>query len=89
MRSLDHDDVQAILENRRATTLDELEWLLQHTNDVTVLLSNTEELELRNVAARKLADRHLAHRFDPSDEFLARHVGVFRTQYGDLSAPEI
>lgn len=53
-KSLNHDDVEAILENRRAATIEELEWLLQHANDVAVLLSNTEELELRNLAARNL-----------------------------------
>jgi len=52
--------LDAILHDRRPTTIEEVEWLLTHGGDHGLQISEVEELELRNVAARLLANHHLA-----------------------------
>lgn len=88
---LTRNDLADILHQRRPTSVEEVEWLLAHATDHNVQLSETEELELRNVAARLLADRHLGdiRMRNLNDEFIAKICGTFRTQFGDLSEAEV
>lgn len=88
---LTRHDLDAILHERRITTIEEVEWLLAHAGDNDLQLSEVEELELRNVAARLLASRHIAdtRMRNQNDEFIAKTIGTFATQYSDLSQEEI
>ena len=88
---LTRNDLDSILHERRVTTIEEVEWLLAHANDHNVQLSEVEELELRNVAARLLASRHIqdARSSHHNEEFIAKTIGTFSTKYGDLSQAEI
>jgi hypothetical protein len=86
---LTRNDVEGILHHRQSTTIDEVEWLLAHGNDPQLMLSYVEESELRNVATRLLADRHIAEIRGRNDEFIARILNTFRTPYGDLSQAEV
>lgn len=88
---LTRNDLDAILHERRVTTVDEVEWLLAQAGEHNLQLSEVEELELRNVAARLLASRHIAdaRMKNHNEEFIARTIGTFSTQYGDLSESEI
>lgn len=86
---LTRDDLHAILEHRRITTVDEVEWLLAHGNDLRI--SSTEKVELRQMASRLRADQHCpgARNGDRTDEFIAQVLGTFRTPFGDLSREEV
>lgn len=88
---LTRDDLNAIIHCRRPGTVDELEWLLAHSGDLHLQLSDTEELVLRNLTARLLANRHLAEvrALEPGDDFIMRMIGTVRTKYGDLSREDI
>jgi hypothetical protein len=88
---LTRHDLDAILHERRITTIEEVEWLLAHGGDHGLHLSEVEELELRHVAARLLASSHIAdaRMKDHNEEFIAKTVGTFATQYGDLSESEV
>src|SRR5215469_9372530 len=88
---LTRNEMQAILRQERPSTVEEVEWLLAHGDDHNVQMSETEELELQNVAARLLANRHITdlRARHHNDEFIAHTLGSFRTEYGDLSRAEI
>lgn len=88
---LTRNEMEAIMNQQRATTAEEIEWLIAHGDDHNVQLSETEELELQNIAARLLASRHVAEvrARQCNDEFIAQTVGTFRTKYGDLSRAEV
>ena len=88
---LSRNEMEAILSQERPTTLEEVEWLLAHVDDYNVQMSETEELELRNVAARLLANRHIAdvRARHHNDEFIANTVGTFATEYGDMTRDEV
>jgi hypothetical protein len=87
---LTRSDLTGILEHRRSSTIDELEWLLAHGNDREVRLTTTEELELRNLLARQILDRFLRARgVNRNEEFIAVTLGTYRTAWGDLTKAEI
>jgi hypothetical protein len=86
---LTRNDLEGILHHRQSATIDEVEWLLAHANDPRLMLSYTEETELRNVATRLLADRHIAEARAGNNEFILRNLHTFATPYGDLSQSEV
>ena len=88
---LTRNEMEAVLGQERPATVEEVEWLLAHSDDHNVQMSETEELELQNVAARLLANRHIAdvRARHHNDEFIAQTLGTFRTEYGDLLGAEI
>ena len=71
--------------------MDEIEWLLAHADHHEVLLSETEEMGLRNIAARILANKHIAEvrREQHNEAFIAQTLGTYSTQYGDLAREDI
>jgi hypothetical protein len=86
---LTRNDLEGILHHGQSATIDEVEWLLSHANDPRLMLSYTEEAELRNVATRLLADRHITEARAGNNEFIARNLNTFATPYGDLSRTEV
>jgi|SRR5215831_2364541 len=88
---LTRNEMEAILRQERPATIEEIEWLIAHGNDHNVQLSDTEELELQNVAARLLASRHIAEvrARQQNDEFIVKTLGTYRTEYGDLTRAEV
>jgi hypothetical protein len=88
---LTRNDVERILHHGQPATIEEVDWLLAHANDLQIMLSYVEETELRNVATRMLADRHVleARARSRGDEVIERTLGTFRTPYGDLSQGEV
>ncbi len=89
---LTREDVDAIIANRRSATVEEVEWVLSHGNDARIGLTTVDEFHLRTIAARALADRHVAHirrATDPSEEFEVRVLKLYPTEYGSLTAEEV
>lgn len=88
---LTRNEMEAMLSGQRPATIEEVEWLLVHGDQHNVQLSETEELELRNVAARLLANRHIAdaRTKNHNAEFIAKTIGTFTTEYGDLTRDEV
>jgi hypothetical protein len=88
---LTRNEVQAILSAERPASVDEIEWLLAHADHHEVLLSETEEMGLRNIAARLLANKHVAEvrRQQHNEEFIAQTLGTYSTQYGDLAREDV
>lgn len=81
-------DLELILRHRRSTTIREVEWLLSNAKGLQ--LSPDEELDLRALAARLLADKHTgAGSRTRTDEFIARTIGTYKTPYGDLDQHDI
>ena len=89
---LTRDDVDQILANKRSATVEEIEWVLSHCNDARLSISSVDEYHLRHIAARALADQHVAQirrGIDPSEEFEVKTLGLYPTQYGTLTAEEV
>lgn len=88
---LTRNEMEAILRRQRPTTVEEIEWLIAHGDDHNLQVSQTEELELQNLAARLLASKHISdvRARQQNDEFIAKTIGTYRTEYGDLTRAEV